>query len=54
MGYPVDLLELYSLKIGIENNCDQVFYFIFSGRKVAGFKFLQTLSLVAGLFNNND
>ena len=27
MGYPLDLSELYSLKVGIENNLDQVFHF---------------------------
>ena len=48
MGYPLDPPERHSLKLGIENNRDQVFHFFFSGRKVAGFKFPQTLSLVMG------
>ena len=54
MGYLLDFPELYSLKLGIENNRDQVFHFPFSGRKVEGFKFPQTLSLVTGPSNNND
>ena len=54
MGYPLDPPELHGLKLGIENNRDQVFHFSFSGRKVAGFRFPQTSNLVTGPSNNND
>ena len=50
MGYPLDPPELHSLKLGIENNRDQVFHF----PSQAGFKFPETLSLVTGPSNNND
>ena len=53
MGYPSDLPELFSLKLEIGNNRDQVFHFP-SQEDAAGFKFPQTLSLVIGLSNNND
>ena len=55
MGYPLDPPELHGLKLGIGNNLDQIgVSFSFSGRKVAGFKFPQTLSLVTGPSNNDD
>ena len=53
-GNPLDLSELHSLKSEIGNNRDQVFHFPLSGRKVEGFKFPETLSLVVGPSNNND
>ena len=52
MGYPSDLSELHKVR-----NWDQLWSgvsFFFSGRKVAVFKFLLTLSLVFGLWNNKD
>ena len=55
MGYPLDPPELHSLNLEIGSNHDQVFHFPSQeGRKVAGFKFPQTLSLVTGPSNNND
>ena len=50
MGYPLDLSELYSLKLGIENNRDQVFHF----PSQEGTWQDLNLSLVTGPSNNND
>ena len=45
MGYPLDLPELHSLKLGIGNNCDQVFHFPSQEEQFSSFQFSSVAQL---------